>query len=125
MTTICPKGFNSETLLEPNMSCVTKHTVAEFCKRVSYNGEELTTVSPMTLIESVEYPTLFPIFFNFRLSEKKHISHFEGLGLLAWLGYNPDQSVLITSFLLTTALPSNILEGLVLLKEQLSVPWVR
>jgi hypothetical protein len=56
------KGFSKETLSGDNpLSTFITHSVAEFCKRVYYNGLEVSTVSPTTLKEGLEFPVSFPM----------------------------------------------------------------
>lgn len=129
MNTLCRvsisplKGFSPDTVSNLNPLPNTKESsVAEFCKRVFFNGHEISTISPMTIYSSFEYPSDFPMAIT-DLNKRQVPLTIDGLGSLAWLNYNPDQATILVTFPLTSALPSNILEEAKPLLMELGVEW--
>jgi len=116
------KGFSPDMLSGKNPLEGHIDSVAEFCKRVFYGGSEVTTVSPSTIKMALEYPMDFPVIISD--CNKRGVSlTLEKASLLLWLGYNPDSALLVSTFPLTTALPSNILEEVQLVASELKIEW--
>jgi len=117
------KGFSPDTVSGKNpFGGGTSTSVAEFCKRVFYNGEEISTVSPMTLLSSLEYPLDFPMLIS-DLNKRSTQVTLKRLGTLASLNFHPDEAFKVISCPLVTALPSNILEGVELVAGDLKLLW--
>jgi hypothetical protein len=123
------KGFTPNTVSEDNPLDENMTNVVEIAKRIFYNGEELTTVTPVSAKAGLERSEDFPSLLNELCSRGLvHILSTPQCVQLARLGFNPKLALELSTF---PPLPSVPFSGVGMAKlEELpsefdTIPWVK